>query len=732
MNSTVTLYVSCKIRPNLLFKVDDIETYLATEEHYTITNFQYIRHKLNLKIKINQSQVYSDFAEQRVFNYCKIQNDGLGIVYYFIIGKTQLSEETIEYELAMDTINTFLPYADSYMLELSPKTKITRQHKDRYEIKQVGQQNGIYKKIDLYSEGIAPVLFGEEKNELRDEIDVNWYLIYMNQNDPSDSLNNPVNCFIASDTYLNVANENFNGVDDFGLTIGQIKQWLQNNRPNSLYFIGANNKGAHCGQTIMTENNMLEWYLVNNGGVDEVWERYTENGVTSVTRYDSESDPLVMLFADATTLQYGSADNRSATARTYSPAPNLPTSMNVWTICGINELDKTDPKIIKILKLPYSPVDFDFLAPSGVVDVSTGRIIFQSWQFSTPLEQPSYRRLQLLDLNTKFERTIDFEKDGSFNPYEVLKGKPIIPRPNITDLRNADNEPKLYHSDFYMPKVIYDSFSFGFQLERVTHQFGQTQPRFNVKYLVSSTINSRFSFTFNDYECSPYNAQDYNNVMCVSRNNEVPIYNQQYINYLRAGFNYDVKSKTRTETFSWIATGLQLLGAVGSFASSAYTGGVGIAAGVALTTTALGSLASSINTTITAEQNFAAKQEQLKLQATSVYGSDDVDLMSGYSNNRAKIMLYKVSPKMKGLLFDLFHYTGYVADEMGVPNVKTRCRFNFVACEPIYKEVPNIPQDLLEDLNNKLRAGVTFIHHFNNEWDFEQKYENWEVSLLGE
>lgn len=723
--SQLKIYTNCKIVPDKNFYVDSITAYLQTLNPVVISNFQYVKHGLNISIKIDLSQDQLDPVPMKNANYVSIQNMSVGdgqfspqtMVFYFVKRKRWIAPHTIEYELVCDTINSF---RDTY--EVSPKTKILRQHKDRWEYKEVNGQNGRYKIIDLYSEGITPVLYGEEKRELREDIDINWYLVYMNQNEPSESLSNPVNCFLASDNYINVADQNFD-FTDFSLTLNQIKTWLLAHRPYSLYFIGANNKGASCSTTTMTEKNSFEWYLNDN---NELWERYIDE--TGVYYTHLENLSLLYVFDTASTLQYGSANNQSSSARTYSPAPDLPTKY-CYTIDGINQYDKTDPRIIKIIKLPYCPLDFDFARPSGTIDITTGRIIYQSWQFSTPLEQPKYRRWQLNDLNTKFERTIDFQEFGKFNPYDVLKGLPYTPHPSKTALKSADNEPKLLHSDFYLPKVVYDSFGFGFQMERITHQFSQIQPNFKIKYLCTSTINSKFSFTFTDYECSPYSAQDYNNVMCVAVNNEVPIYNQQYINYLRAGFNYDVKTKQRTETFAWLGAGLQVAGAVASFASSVYTGGFGIAGGIAFTTSAMATIASAINTTMTAEQNLQQKQDQLKLQATSVYGSDDVDIRSGYTNNRAKVILYQASPKMRQLLFDLFHYTGYIAGHMGVPDRTSRTRFNFVSAEIVFTRTPNIPDDIIDDIKQRYLQGITFLHHYNNEWDFEQIYENWETSL---
>ena len=128
MTSTLIIYKHCKIREEKLFIVDDITSYLSTLSKETITAFQYQRQGMSLRIKINKSQTNLNFTEANDYNYASIQNDSEKVCYYFIKSKKQLADSTIELELTMDTINTFRPTTD---FEISAKTKINREHKDR-------------------------------------------------------------------------------------------------------------------------------------------------------------------------------------------------------------------------------------------------------------------------------------------------------------------------------------------------------------------------------------------------------------------------------------------------------------------------------------------------------------------------------------------------------------------------------------------------------------------------
>ena len=111
-------------------------------------------------------------------------------------------------------------------------------------------------------------------------------------------------------------------------------------------------------------------------------------------------------------------------------------------------------------------------------------------------------------------------------------------------------------------------------------------------------------------------------------------------------------------------------------------------------------------------------------------GSDDLDLMKAYCNNQAKLCEYEVSPRLKQALFDLFHYTGYISGEMKKPNVNTRYWFNFLACELVIdSNYANIPEICLDELKRLYAEGVTFLH-YHTKFDFDQKWENWENSIL--
>ena len=51
--------------------------------------------------------------------------------------------------------------------------------------------------------------------------------------------------------------------------------------------------------------------------------------------------------------------------------------------------------------------------------------------------------------------------------------------------------------------------------------------------------------TFHIGELPEYEQEDYDRLIYVNRNNEVSTYDNAYLNYIRTGYNYDVKNKNR-------------------------------------------------------------------------------------------------------------------------------------------------------------------------------------------
>lgn len=565
-----------------------------------------------------------------------------------------------------------------------------------------------FKNIDLYSEGLTPTLFKQDRHEITQD-GLDWFLIYMNQNEPSESLTNPVNCYLCPSATIEVKAQT-KTYEKADLDSGVQYILLHVDSPNATVYVTKNDvvtayslsgvKNRNMNFTVDAFGNLNVRFQLTN---DE-----TESSFFSYNDYIAINEVDSIQIAEGNNIYEGQLRD-GITLGEVLAFPKTAIGEGATNILNtIESIDRTDAKLIKIIKLPY--------CPTNVINNSFGG----EWEYDAV-----FKMLKLKNLNTKFENTI-IDASNSANIFSVLNA-PSFRYVTTESPRRVDYESKLFHSDYYQPKFVYDSFGFTFQLERM--DLPEYDTPFEFKFVTTTTINSRFMYVFPQYQCGNKDKEDYNNILPVARNNEVTIFNQQYMNYLRAGFNYDVKSKNRQEAGAIIGTSLSIVGAVASFASSSVTGGVGIAAGISLLTGAAAGMVSTVNTIAQSEQNIEAKQIQLKNQSTSVAGSDDVDLMSEYTNNKAKIVLYEVSPKMKKALWDMFHYTGYISGEMKIPNFNSRTWFNFVSCDAQFEEVVNVPDNCLNDLKERYKGGVTVMHYHNNKWNWERDYENWETSL---
>lgn len=795
ITSTLKIYPASFLTPRRNFYVDDIENYLATKFDLLtieIDNFQYIKHGLNITIKVDISQIALDYSLGDFFRYCSIINSNESQkVYYFIMDKKWLGQSTLQLELSMDTINTFR-LGTSYSFD--DKTKINRQHFDRFEkiasytgsltlsfsgqtsiVSQTISSNtnviqndewiGIssltptstsisananiyswtfdgttgeftivvrsaaqttisyyatmtfdypvatqyYRKIHLASEGINPMLYGQEIDIL-DNDGTDWYLLYTGAS--------ALSCYAIPSTSYDVITAGNSTVTYSDLTVGYYYYILfKTDGSLAPVTLTINSTTAHTGRRGQI------YYLIRyyRSGSDIIVQqlKYVDNGIgglrfigyggqqtASSFTLSSTADTIAITYLNADSADYSVILAGTKTALTLS---NFASN----TLAAIDTLDRTSTDHVKLIKLPYKP----FNELDGVVSAD--------WIYDS-----TTKWLLLKNLDSEF---ISNQISTIASP---IKSALQVDLSSITisDLRSADNESKLFHSDYYQPKFVYDSFTFVFNLETIdiSSYYRLFDTYFTFTFACTNTINSRFLFTFPNYIVTDYLLEDFNNILYVARNNEVPLYNTNYADYIKNGYNYDVKSKERQELGQWVTFGLTSVGAVASFAASGMTAGISAAAGISLATSSMAQLVSAVNTTAQTEANQAQKMHQLRQQRANITNADDVDLMTQYCSNKAKLMLYTCSPRMKAVLNDLFFYTGYVDGKMGVPDTTSRIRFNFVSCEPVFTGVKNIPEDILNDMELKYNAGVTFIHHYNGDWDMEQKYENWETSLFQE
>lgn len=727
--SRITYYWGTPLTPERNLKVDSIDDFLTGYTHQEKSSFQYIKHALDIEIKVDLPQYAQDRAgaDSTLINYLRVENIYdlseetpvyAKAVYYFVLKVTPRAENTIILTCHMDTLNTYKNYV------VGARTLIHRQHVDRFKWNTA--KTKLLPIIDYVDEGVEAVLYKKREEAIPQFADQNWNLVYRNDDTiAEDAFNpdNPVSAWLCPDyatqadyqasgglrftpadlpsgyTFIGYEMNNNtpiywkinDGTTEQNLWIGR-SEWGYNN-----YYMLIHRTGTTCdvrvyycaqkqpGQTLPTASPAREY--LNISSIEFVC------GLDSIKGNNTLDAPLTYPTDSNTTLT-----NQSSITE-YSKA--------------VTDIDRKDARLIKIIKLPFPP-------SKGIL--SGGKVSFEN----NFLYDHGDKLFKLQNESPVFDYT--FTSSVSYSPFRHLQGTTLLPT-QLALMSMADRQltdPKIYHSAFYSPKFVYDSFSFEFCLELMDADSWRTNfnysTSFKIRYVTSSTFNSKFLFIFPEYKLT-LSLADYDNVLPVSRNNELPIFNSQYVTYLRTAYRYDLKNVQRTQ----ISSALQGLGSVATGTMSLLKGnplGFGAAAFGAI---------NAVMAAQRAEDGLKSKLAQMENQAVSVGNADDIDLLMAYTPNGApSLMEYSVSGKMETALLNLFHYCGYAQETSGIPDETSRVWFNFVQADLEIINPKGTPTWAIAEIKGRYAAGVTILHQREGlvSYDPDQKKENVERALL--
>lgn len=596
----------------------------------------------------------------------------------------------------------------------------------------------LQREVDMRSEEInSPVykFLEETLYEQEGKSPASWSLYYKNEDNQD---NSPVECYLLSDDTYDIKYQTSDGRIDAG------------DLPDNDYIILRPLVGMLNGNSLARLSVKVgdAYYTI---GISSGWSwgNYSINTVLALKKnganvdvYYAKFEFKVLLFPPISqyngkwtkigTFSHVEVQTIADTLKTHQVA-SLPTSQQYWLFdyayteytinfsasatrpaMTIQDIDRTDETNIKIIDLPYSPTNFEIAGDGSYV-------VDSMW-----VTDPSTGAVKLTNTTARFRNDITSQ---AVNPVINLLN-PYDSDVNFTNTNRFLKDSKLFHSDFFRPKFVYDSFNRVFPLEKIDFTANERESYlFKFHFTMSRNIVSKFMFSF-DYEYK-IATEDYEKVVCCSRNNEEVLYNSQFLNYLRTGYNYDLKAKEKQDIAGMTGIGLSALAIVGSIAVAVATENpLPIAGAVAGGISLVGQITNYAKTTAQSEDNIQRKLQESQNQAVSVLNADDVDLLYEYSENKAKLCRYKVSDTMESILDDLFYYGGYISNEQKVPNVRTRYWFNYVQASLIIEETNNLTEEIENDIKEKFDKGVTFLHLRNGTFDLRQEKENIEVSVL--
>lgn len=382
----------------------------------------------------------------------------------------------------------------------------------------------------------------------------------------------------------------------------------------------------------------------------------------------------------------------------------------------IPESLKTDSRVMKIIQVPYCPLDKWFNNNDWYYDIN-------GWVYDS--NNAAFRKINI-EADTNSSITLNW------NPLNLLKLDYV--EPSSSDSRNDDHESKVYHSEFYTPKLVYDSFNYIYRLENVDNSNADNLNNAKeIGYKVSNTFSGNFMFNTN--VPLTRSVSDYDNIMIINRNNELPVYTSAFMNYVRTGYNWDVKNKNLGLTKGIITTAGAGIAGAAAGAMKGSAGGPYAAAGGAVIGAIAGTAGGLLNlafSQIQADNNIKQKLEESNRQGVSVNDCDDINLLQAYTDgNKAKQVEYQASTAVIDTVKDLFYYFGYNEDKRAIPNLNSRLWFNYIECEPVFQENQNLVyKNYLDDIRQRFMNGITVYHKVNNTYDWNQEKENWETNLI--
>ena len=730
-NHQVTMYLNVDFMPNDNVTFDDIESHLKLFTTLTPKDLGPNRSvdelDLNIKIKLDVSTMYryANYWTSQI-NYCKIStaDKTTTYYYYFVTDVNVLSEGTLELTLQLDTLNSFSKYVNDNNY-WSTRTITSRQHKDRFD----SSHNIV---IDKFDEGLGTLpMYKVSDTTLRQTTEnYKWYIVYESDSDDEKSpiktkvyCSNKFSCNVSvnkaiaftklgihtgvyywdtryhADGYTHTMVINDSSVKDV--------KWMLCDLDNAKIYYGLsdseyNGNGGQIYRRCWSNPHVVDFDSSKTTYIGQYWTWASAGYPTAV---------LGWYFA----LQYNNSfywqyQTSSDVNRLYINGDGMKEkrsngSINAdWNIATISDVDRTNKLINKIVECPYCPLQLE----NGVI--SNISINFESDDVD---DLYHYGPLYIATSQEKAYAS-------KVNEISIIDTITIPSTRTQSDIKDIKYETKLLNSNFSKVKFTYDSFTKELKRELFNEPYGKV----SISYYQSLNMSSKLMFHF---YCNYQETDDYDKYLTCSRNNESTLYNSQYLDYIRNGYNYDVKNKALADKKNVLALGASVAGTGLSMASnmgslgkfSAVQQGIGIVNNVA-------------NLVISnAQQELALEQKKNEALNTTVgvSSTDDASLLNVYNGNRLHMFKYSIRDNLKNSLYEQFYLTGYACNDYGRPALNTRQNFNYIQATTTIDTLIPIPTKIKTDIISRISNGILIIHKCEDSLGGLFNYENWETSI---
>ena len=706
-----------------------------------------------MEIKLEMDSAFAIPVNVEDYDYAIVQADGgagrTNKLPYFIEKIERVSDQVVRVRLLFDELNfmSAIGSADGIASFLSDRTRVTREHKDRFAKSKTGKS--YLPIIDRFPEGISGNFrrTSKEAIELSENVKTgkgfDWTAFYFSDGTDASS---PISSFLVADEPL------------FQKTLKAGEDTLSVNPstgyPNSssVYFCLCEAYSTKVAFNQLSGQNTRVVTLGETAQIDgrdcivlaaRVWYDYKSATSTSGAY-------LYKLWYDKNGLfvkeeQVGGIENllnnitAPKCARVFSGTSAWPTSIaailrlptltaffkkdvdDLERIVAESEIDRTAIGLKKAICLPYRSFDRDDAGylPEGCFVVA-GKILLASGSLESTISfTPKGRELYLPSMSAK--------------PTEATDGKAIA----------LQLEPKVYSSEFRFSKLVYDSFSIVLKGEDTYFNSNLSETgndKIVFKFFASPSMVSEFDFSIYSYPgysasefiLSPVWTEDYPLHLIINRNNETPVFTSAYLDYLRTGYNYDLKSQAVQLGMQGLGIAISAINAGVGIAATFATGGLAAPYAVSAATGFASSIANIGKTAAENQRGNAQRLKELQAQGASVAGNSDFAVSKRYTKNRVSLETYSVEPRLINSARAFFYLKGYATDEIKAPSCHSRAHFDFIECEPVFQPeaLSLFPKWMLELIADDLCQGVTVMHAVNGDYDIAQTSSNYELSVL--
>ena len=707
---TVDLYYGTAIKPNHL--IEDIETYLDKHKAttgYLASNvltgckeFEADKESFSIRVEIKSASL----GVLVHLSYCKLSGT-FGKRYYFVTGYNKVSDYIVDINLQLDVVNS---YQTLLLSNEFKNVKMKRKMKDRWKL----YNQTYYRIYDKCDEGLGSVCTQvdftqalhsstcylvnrtiKETDDIKVPYSLNVNQIFVDDKDSfydvtrwkiNDlELGSLIDSSYYNRRYLGYTDLNhfmkfhlkLDGQSEFDVICQAFYVHVPNTSTNAYLYLGTYENKYFTP--------LREIYLGN-----------PFNSSFTLTTISSDAGALINVKGISRNYQKRLALSEpyyytDLISDDYTSYGSTSSSVSI-KLPSIATLDRYSDDLINIMEIPLVPGYWAINYIPGLGIVTTEEVVGQTYT---------------LDLNPSTSEPRHYTKTIN----------------KSVRTRNITMESKLYGSYVRDHMIQYDTFSLPVQPE---YYNGYIQS-LSTSILKSVDLSGDLSIKCNSITPSSYNS----NVLTCSRNNNKVIYNSEYLNYLRNGYNYDEKAASLTKIKNGVNAGISL---VSAGVSGAAKGAMGTLGTFGLISSATSAVSTGFNAVISGIENdraLAQKRLELINSAPTMTGSNSGALFK--SLNGGTIAPYyvtlKPSDEVLNSIYNLFYFYGY-ADNTTVDKLKltkTREYFDYYQGDA----ESNYSTDIrCQRAVQALSEGITIEHHYNDTWLCEGKlYENWETSI---